>query len=98
MQKVTIAAFEARRKFGKILDTVGFQGDTVVVEKNGERLAAIVPIQLLDKWEEQRKAFFDQMRRISEQSHLTEEEATQLADESAQAVRAERQGGQLSPL
>jgi prevent-host-death family protein len=98
MQKVTIAAFEARRKFGKILDTVGYQGDTVVVEKNGERLAAIVPIQLLDKWEEQRKAFFDQMRRISAQAHLTEEEATPLADEAVQAVRAKRQGGQLSPL
>ena len=25
---------------GKILDTVGFRGDAVVVEKNGERLAA----------------------------------------------------------
>jgi hypothetical protein len=43
MQKVVIGAWEARRTFGKILVTVGFRGNTVVVEKNGERLAANVP-------------------------------------------------------
>jgi prevent-host-death family protein len=98
MQKVVIGAWEARRTFGKILDTVGFRGDTVVVEKNGERLAAIVPIQMLDKWEEERTAFFDQMRVVSEQAAVPYEEAQELAEEALQAVRAARQGGQLSPL
>jgi prevent-host-death family protein len=98
MQKVTIAAFEARRKFGQILDTVGFRGDTVVVEKNGEPLAAIVPIHLLEQWEEQRRAFFDQMRATAERSNLPYEEAQELADEAVQAVRAERKGGQLARL
>jgi prevent-host-death family protein len=98
MQKVTISAWDARRTFGKVLDTVGFRGDTVVVEKNGERLAAIVPIQMLDKWEEERRAFFDDMRRISQRSKLTEDETMELASEAVEAVRAERQGGQLSPL
>jgi prevent-host-death family protein len=90
MQTITIGAFEARRKFGKILDAVGFQGDTVVVEKNGDRLAAIVPIDMLEKWEERRAAFFEQIRAISERSNLSEEEAMRLADEALQAVRAER--------
>jgi prevent-host-death family protein len=98
MQKVTIGAWEARRTFGKILDTVGFRGDAVVVEKNGERLAAIVPIQMLDKWEEERTAFFDQMRVVSERADVPYEEAQELAGQAVQAVRAERQGGQLSPL
>jgi prevent-host-death family protein len=90
MQKITVGAFEARRTFGKILDSVGFRGDTVVVEKNGERLAAIVPIDMLEKWEERREAFFEQIRAISERSKLTEAEAMQLADEAVQAVRAKR--------
>ena len=98
MQKVTISANQARRGFGRVLDTVGFRGDTVVVEKNGERLAAIVPIQMLDKWEEERTAFFDQMRVVSERAGVSDEEAHELAEEAIQAVRAERQGGQLSPL
>src|SRR5215210_7578476 len=98
MQKVTISANEARRGFGRVLDTVGFRGDTVVVEKNGERLAAIVPIQMFDKWEEERTAFFDQMRVVSERANVPYEEAQELVEEAVQAVRAERQGGQLSPL
>lgn len=96
MQKVIIGAWEARRTFGKILDTVGFRGDAVVVEKNGERLAAIVPVQMLDKWEEERKAFFDQMRIVSEQASMPFEEAQELIQEAVLAVRAEQQGGQLA--
>jgi len=90
MQKITIGAFEARRTFGKLLDAVGFQGDTVVVEKNGARLAAIVPIDMLEKWEQRREAFFEQMHAASERSNLSEEAAMQLADEAVQAVRAEK--------
>jgi prevent-host-death family protein len=98
MQKVVIGAWEARRTLGKILSGVGYQGDAVVVKKNGQPLVAIVPIQFLDKWEEQRKAFVDHMRRISERSKLSQDEAMELANQAVQAVRAERQGGQLSPL
>ena len=98
MQKVVISAWDAQRTFGKILDTVGFRGDAVVVEKNGERLAAIVPIQMLDKWEEERNAFFDQIRIVSKRADVSDGEAHELAEEAIQAVRAERQGGQLSPL
>jgi prevent-host-death family protein len=89
MQKITVGAFEARRTFGKILNSVGFRGDTVVIEKNGEQLAAIVPIDMLEKWEERREAFFEQMRVISEQSNLSEGAAMQLADEAVEAIRAE---------
>jgi prevent-host-death family protein len=90
MQKITIGAFEARRNLGRLLDAVGFQGDTVVIEKNGERLAAIVPIDMLEKWEERREAFFQQMRAVSERTNVSEEEAMQLAREAVQAVRAEK--------
>jgi prevent-host-death family protein len=97
MQKVTISAIQARRSFGRVLDTVGFRGDTVVVEKNGERLAAIVPIELFDKWEEQRRAFFDQMRAISQRVNMAEDDAMQLANEAVQAVRAQKRKEQRSP-
>jgi prevent-host-death family protein len=90
MQKATYTAFEARRKFGKVLDAVGFRGDAVVVEKNGEPLAAIVPIQFLERWEEQRRAFFDEMRAVSKRSSLSEEEAQELVGQAVQEVRAKR--------
>src|SRR5437870_703536 len=90
MQQITIGAFEARRNLGKLLDAVGFKGDTVVVEKNGERLAAIVPIDMLEKWEERRAAFFEKMRAVSERANVSEEEARELADTAVQAIRAEK--------
>jgi hypothetical protein len=62
----------------------------VVVKKNGERLAAIVPIDMLEKWEDRRAAFFEKMRAVSEQANVSEEEAMQLADAAVQAVRAEK--------
>ena len=43
MQKVVISAWDARRTFGKILDTVGFRGDTVVVKKTVNGLQPLCP-------------------------------------------------------
>ena len=88
MQTMTIGAFEARRNFGKIVDTVGYGGRSVVVEKNGEALVAIVPVELLRRWEGEREAFFDEMREVSERSTISEEEAAQLVADAVQAVRA----------
>lgn len=94
MQKITIGAFEARRSFGKILDMVGFKGNTVVIEKNGERRVAVVPIDMVEKWEARRSAFFNQMQVVSKRVNLSEEEAMRLANEAVQAVRKEKQKGE----
>ena len=64
MQTKTIGAFEARRQFGKLISAVGYSGTSIVVEKNGQRIAAIVPVKVLDDWEKERQAFFDEMRRV----------------------------------
>jgi len=90
MQTTTLGAFEARRKFGKILETVGYKGGSVVVEKNGEELVAIVPVEMLRQWEREREAFFEEMREVSERSDLSEEETTKLVAEAVQAIRAQQ--------
>lgn len=84
----TIGAFEARRAFGKVLQDV-IRGDKVVVEKNGEPIAAVVPIALYEQWKRERQAFFDEMRTISERVNMPEDEALQLVAEAIAAVRAE---------
>lgn len=83
----TIGAFEARRTFGKVLRDVG-RGDKVVVEKNGEPVAAVVPIELYEQWKKRRAAFFDKLEAMGEQANLPEEEAEQLVAEAIAAVRA----------
>jgi prevent-host-death family protein len=83
----TIRAFEARRQFGKVLQAVA-RGDKVVVERNGEPVAAVVPIELYEHWKRERQAFFDEMREISERVNLPEDEAERVVAEAITAVRA----------
>ena len=88
MDKV-IAAFEARRSFGKVLQRV-LQGDKYVVERNGEPVAAVVPIEVYEQWKQSREAFFGKLRAIAEDANLPEDEADRLADEAVEAVRQAR--------
>ncbi|MBI2170911.1 MAG: type II toxin-antitoxin system Phd/YefM family antitoxin [Chloroflexi bacterium] len=85
----TIAAFEARRQFGRILQDVLSKGDNYLVERHGEEVAAIVPMQVYRAWKERREEFFRSIRAAAERSNLSEEEAMALAEEAVQAVRAE---------
>ena len=87
MEKI-IGAFEARRFFGRILQDVAARGDHVVVERHGEPIAAVVPIDVYNQWKRSRAEFFDRMRQASERADLTPEEADQLAADALAAVRA----------
>src|SRR5947208_10917275 len=82
-----VAAFEARRSFGKMLQDVLAKGDKFVVERHGEPVAAVVPITVYEQWKRERSAFFDKLREIQDRIDLTPAEADQLAHEVVQAVR-----------
>lgn len=87
-----IPAFEARREFGKLLQNVTARGDTYVVERHGEPVAAVVPIEVYEQWQQQRSAFFKRWRQAAETANLTPEEAEALAREAVQAVRRDQAG------
>ncbi|MCC6629455.1 MAG: type II toxin-antitoxin system prevent-host-death family antitoxin [Chloroflexi bacterium] len=86
----TLQAVEVRRQFDNVLRDVE-RGDNVVVEKNGEPVAAVVPIALYVQWKKRRAAFFEHMRQVSERANLPEDEAQQLIEEAIAAVRAQDQ-------
>lgn len=90
MQNKIVGAFEARKKFGEIIETVGYRGESVVVEKNGRPLVAIVPIKMLTVWEALRESVFDDMRQSAARVNKPDEEIDLLIDEAIQAARAER--------
>jgi prevent-host-death family protein len=60
-----VSATEARVRFGEVLSAVDERGETVIVEKSGQPLAAVIPIaeyrrltrRVLDQdwWDRQRK-------------------------------------------
>jgi prevent-host-death family protein len=83
-----IGAFEARRQFGRILQEVVGRGDKYVVERHGEPVAALVPIEVYEQWKRRREAFFDQMEEVAARANLSPEDADALAQEAVQAVRA----------
>ena len=84
----TVPAFDARRQFGKILQEVLAHGDRYVVERHGEPVAVVVPVELYEQWKRSRVVFFDRIRSASERAALPAEDAASLANEAVRAVRA----------
>lgn len=86
MEKV-IAAFDARRQFGTVIQDVVAKGDRFVVERHGQPVAAVVPIEVYEQWKQQRQAFFEQLRQVASQANLSEQDASELTTEAVQAMR-----------
>lgn len=82
-----IGAGEAEASFERILHDVAARGASVVVERDGEPVAAVVPIELYRQFQRARSGLFAQMRQASERAGLTPDEADQLTDEAIRAVR-----------
>ena len=86
----TVSAYEARRNFGKVLNEVAAKGDRIVVEKHGEPVAVVVPVEVYKQWQASRQQFFDWIREMAERTNADEKEAEALIEEALQAVRSER--------
>jgi prevent-host-death family protein len=82
----TIGAVELRRQVGRVLRDVT-HGDKVVVERNGEPIAAVVPIEVYEQWKRRRDAFFDTVEQVAARSPLSEVEAQALVSKAVTAVR-----------
>ncbi|MGH2558508.1 MAG: type II toxin-antitoxin system Phd/YefM family antitoxin [Thermomicrobiales bacterium] len=85
----TLSAWEARRQFGKVLREVSRDNDSFIVESHGEPVAAVVPVRILESWERERRAFFEDMRATAERVNLSQEEADEIINDAIQAVRAQ---------
>lgn len=83
----TIGAFAVRRQFGKVLRDVVAKGDSYVVERHGEAVAAVVPIEVYKQWKRERSAFFDKLRSAQERANLPPDEAEKMVVEAVKAVR-----------
>ncbi len=53
-----ISAKDARAQFSEILGRVHFGKETVIVEKQGKPMAAIIDIDLYELWQEEREIRF----------------------------------------
>lgn len=90
MSTNTVSAFTIRRNLGKYLDLAGYKQVSTIIEKNGEPLAAIVPISVLDESEQRRKDFFDAIRTIQTSINLSPEAADEQANQLVEIVRTRK--------
>ncbi len=51
MNAVTVSSIKVRQTIGDILNRVQYAGERFVVERKGTRVAAIVPVEVLDRLE-----------------------------------------------
>lgn len=89
MREKTIAAYEARRQFGKMIREVEVSGDSYVVERHGEPVAAVVPLRVYEQWKRQRDEFLAILHKAQQNANMSEEEAMELALDAVAEVRAE---------
>ncbi len=92
-----MAVAEARQQFSRILDDVREADDTVIIEKSGVPVAALVPLTVLDRdrrWaaeRAERMALLERMRRPFRDVPTEEVEARiRKATASARAERSRR--------
>lgn len=91
----SIPAYEARRQFGKMIRDVE-KGNSYIVERHGEPVVAVVPLQIYESWKRERDEFLEilhsaQQNSIEYDPTMTEEKAMEIALEAVAAVRAERE-------
>lgn len=84
----SVGALEIRRNLGKVLRDIHAHGDTYIVERHGEVVAAVVPMQVYEQWKQSRSRFFARLQRAQSHADLTPEEAAALAQEAVASVRS----------
>ncbi len=90
--KKSISTQELESKVGEIMDSVSQRGDCYVIERDGKPVAAMVPVEVLERDERERASFFDLIERIHERNKgIPEEELQAEIDQAVMEVRAERQ-------
>jgi prevent-host-death family protein len=82
-----IDAKDASEHFEQVLDAVTSGDESYLVERDGEAVAAVVPIAL---YKELRRSVFESIREAAERANMSEDEAMALALEAQAAVRVER--------
>jgi len=81
---------EARTRLGEIVDKVQNQGDTVVLERNGKPVAALISFAPYERFLKSREAAYQIVTEVQEQNQalgMSEEELLAFVNETVHEVR-----------
>jgi prevent-host-death family protein len=60
----TLGVTEARKELARIIDEVKYKGNNYIIVRRGEPAAAVVPMDVYQRWKKEREALFDVIRKI----------------------------------
>lgn len=84
----TIGAFEVRRQFGKMLTGILSGGARYIIERHGEPVAVLVPLELYEQWQRGRGRFFDHIEVVAKSVSMAPKEADELIASAISEARA----------
>lgn len=86
---ISLGAREARSQFADLLGRVHYGGETIIVERSGKPMAAMIPIELYQSLIAEREARFAVIDRLRDKTAgVTAEEVLSDVAEAIEAVRA----------
>jgi len=83
-----VNALKARQNLGQVLEEVYYKGDRFVIERAGKPMAAVVPLKVLEDYEENKERLFTLIQQAQRRSKKVKPEA--IEREVAEAVRSVR--------
>jgi prevent-host-death family protein len=85
----SLGAREARSQFADLLGRVHYGGETIIVERSGKPMAAVIPIELYERLVAEREARFAIIDRLREKTAgVPAEEVLSDVAEAIAAIRA----------
>ena len=90
--RTTVSAGDARKRLGSMLDDVRLRGATFIIERDGRPAAAVVPLELLEKLDQQRGAAFRRIDALRERiaERVTAQEFEDALSSELEEVRESR--------
>lgn len=87
---VHIGAKEARHNFADLLGSVHYSGQVVIVERSGQPMVAVIPVEMYQQLVAEREARFQVLDRI--RSRLPDFSADEVERDLTEAIAAARAG------
>ena len=89
----TISTMEARRQLGDILNRVALRHDQYIIERKGQALAAVVPVERLEQMQRAAELHLLDVLEREPPEELPQAEADALANEAKHRTRTRQRGG-----
>lgn len=84
---------ETRQSLSELVDEVHSKGDTVVLTKNNEPSAVMIPIELFEQWKKEREerfAVIDEVQECNRDIDMSDDKLMNFVNEVVHQVRTEK--------